>query len=801
MTGAVVPRRGTFAGVFLVCLATLLYELLLTRIFSVTTWYHFAFFAVSVAMFGMTVGAIIVYLRPYSFPSHAVHRQLAGATFLFAASLVPSFLSHLVIPFAPQPSVLGLYSVALTYVLISVPFVFSGIAVSLALSRFPRHVSRLYAADLVGAALACLVFVYALRLTDAPTLVVATAALAGVASLCFGGWQPRRLAIAAITLVAFLLVWVGYGTSRAWQAYPLVRLRYIKDTVQGKPTYEKWNSFSRLAVFGWGVPEPPFGWGMSTTVDPEIRVEQLGLNIDGAAATVLTKFDGNLKNLEFLEYDVVNLVHHLRSSARVLVVGVGGGRDILSALAFQQREVVGVEINDDIIDIMANRYGDFTGHLERRPGVRLVNDEARSYVARTDERFDIIQVSLIDTWAATAAGAFTFTENSLYTVEAWKLFLQRLTPSGVMTFSRWYHGMLPAETYRMVSLAAAALQQTGITEPRRHLILVGSAKSISQGGVATILVSREAFSDEDVTRLQEIAARLQFEILLSPTQAANETLAALADREAALATLEMLPLELSAPTDDRPFFFHTLRWRNLFREDLYAQGVTTFNMNAVFILAALLVVTVALTGLCIVAPLALTTDRWVLRGSSPLFVFFAAIGGGFMLIEISQMQRLNIFLGHPTYGLAVALFALLLSSGIGSYTTSYGRERLGAETRLLLLLLVLVAFGLLTTPLIHWFSPASTPLRIAAAVFMLTPLGFFMGMAFPLGMEIASRRAPALTPWLWGINGATSVCASVVALAIALTWGISVAFWCGFSCYLVALAAFGWASRRRSSTP
>jgi hypothetical protein len=792
MSRAVVPRRGTFAGLFLVCMATLLDELLLTRVFSVTMWYHFAFVAVSVAMFGMTVGAIVVYLRPDTFPPDAVHRQLAAAALLFAASLVPSFLSHLVIPFAPQPSVLGLYSVALTYTLISIPFIFSGIVVSLALSRFPNHLGRLYAADLIGAALACLLFVSALRLTDATTLVVATAALAGVASLCFGGWHARRMLAAALALEALLLVWVSYGTWRAWQGYPLVRLWYVKGTSPGNPLYEKWNSFSRLAVSGWALPEAPFGWGMSTTLDPQTRVRQLGMNIDGAAATVLTNFDGDPTTLDFLKYDVVNLAHHLRPSARVLVVGVGGGRDILSALAFHQREVVGVEINDDILDILAHRYGDFTGHLERQPTVRFVNDEARSWVARTDERFDIIQVSLIDTWAATAASAFTFTENALYTVEAWKLFLRRLTPSGVMTFSRWCYGELPAETYRMVSLAAEALRQSGIAEPRRHILLVRPARPHADqyAGVATILVGRQPFGDADLVRLREVAATLQFEILLTPTEAANSTLAALANPAAAPGLLDALPMDLSAPTDDRPFFFHTLRWRNLFRQDLYVQGVTAFNTNAVFILAALLVATVGLTALCVLAPLVLTANRQVLRGSAALFVFFGAIGIGFMLIEISQMQRLNVFLGHPTYGLTVALFSLLLSSGIGSYTTSLGRALLGARTRLVLLLAALVTFGLLTPPMTRWFSSASTPLRIVVAAGMLAPPGFFLGMAFPLGMEVAVRRTAALAPWLWGINGAASVCASVVALVIALTWGISAAFWCGFLCYLAALAAY-----------
>jgi hypothetical protein len=790
MTSALVPRRGTYAGVFLVCSATLLYELLLTRVFSVTMWYHFAFMAVSIAMFGMTVGAIAVYLGRERLPPETIDRQLASASLLFAATLVPSFLAHLVIPFAPEVSILGFYSVALTYVSIAVPFVLSGVVVSLALTRYPRHVGRVYAADLTGASVACVTFVYLLRITDAPTAVVATASLAGLAPFWFGALRDsRRIALGAAILEIVLVAWVGYGTWRSWRADPLVRLAYVKQGIEPTPIYEKWNSFSRVAVFGDpSKPQPPTGVAMSRTFVPKRLVPYLVMNIDGTAATWITRFGGTAAELDFLRADLVNMVHQLRADARVLVVGVGGGRDILSALAFGQREVVGVEINDDIVSALTGRFGDFAGHLERRPGVRIVNDEARSWLARSPESFDVIQVSMIDTWAATAAGAFTFTENSLYTVEAWRTFFAHLTPSGVLTFSRWYFGTLPGETYRLVRLAAASLRQSGVAEPRRHMLLLKQSSVSSAIGVATILVGREPFSEADVAKVREVANQLGFDLLLTPTQAVDPVWGELTEAESPVVARS--PLDLSPPTDDRPFFFHTLRWRSLFRSNLYEQGVTSFNVKAVFILAALLAVSVVLTLLCIVVPLLLTVDRAALRGSQPLFVFFAAIGVGFMLVEISQMQRLNVFLGHPTYGFSAALFSLLLSSGIGSLTTSSARDRIGSRSRLLLLLTTLAAFGALTPVVVSALAGAETPQRIAAAVAMLAPAGFFMGMAFPLGMEVASRRSEGLTPWLWGINGAMSVCASVVALAIALTWGISAAFWCGVGCYVIAVAAY-----------
>ncbi len=226
-------------------------------------------------------------------------------------------------------------------------------------------------------------------------------------------------------------------------------------------------------------------------------------------------------------------------------------------------------------------------------------------------------------------------------------------------------------------------------------------------------------------------------------------------------------------------------------------------MKAVATLGTLFVAVTLLTGICIVLPLWLTRDRVQLAGAGPLFLFFIAIGLGFMLIETSQMQRLIIALGHPTYGLSVVLFALLLSSGVGSYLTSGVPDIVGGSAgrrRLVALVLVLGVFGLITPAVARWSEPMTTSIRVLAAILLLCPAGLMMGMAFPLGMKLASARARELTPWLWGLNGAASVLASVLGVVIALTWSISTAFWAGWLCYVLAVYAFA-ASRARTRRP
>lgn len=787
-----------YLGIFFVAFTTLMYEILLTRIFSVTMWFHFAFVAISIAMFGMTVGAIVVYLLPRTFTQERAPTHLTLSSLILAVTIAASFIAHLYTPFITKPSLKNLFFIALTYSAISVPFVFSGIAVCLALTKFPREVGRLYAADLAGASLGCLAIVWVLGMIDAPSAVFVTAAFAGAAAACFvgAGWSKRLFKI-SILCALFFICFAGFHAARFNRQSPLLRLLWVKGSIEKPPFYEKWNSFSRVTVSDDPNGPEAFGWGLSSRYHSDRAPEELMLKIDSGAATPITRFDGDLGKLRHLKHDVINIGHYLRQNAEVLVVGTGGGRDVLSALVFDQKSVLGVEINRAILDAVNQKYGDFSGHLDKNPKVRFINDEARSTVARLKEKFDFIQVSFIDTSAATAAGAFVFTENSLYTVEAWKIFFKHLKPHGILSFSRWYYLDLSGEVYRLAAVARTALQEIGVSNPREHILVVKNiAKSKDIADVGTLLVSPDPFTPTTMATLSKVCAEMNFEIVLEPNHSRDASLETIVwgPEKAAKNFIKNFPINISATTDDNPFYFSMVRVRDFFNRNLWAYKLVTFNMKAVFILGGLLVIVSVLTFGCILIPLFLTTQKKELDGSVSLFIFFFAIGLGFMFVEISQMQRLVIFLGHPIYGLSAVLFTLLLSSSMGSF--SVGRMGDGAITtgagagRLAVLLAVVALFGAATPFAASFFQSAVTPIRILVSAGILFPLGFFMGMAFPLGMKMASARSFFLTPWLWGINGAASVLASVLAAVIALNWGISASFWTGFLCYVVAFLSF-----------
>lgn len=777
-------KKNIYLGLFLVALSTLMLEVILTRIFSVTMWYHFAFIAISIAMFGLTLGGVIVYL--FFKESLSIINQLALNALLFSITAVISLLIQLQIrmPLAAK----SIVSFASTYALMTVPFIFSGVCLSLTLTRFPSQINQLYAVDLAGSAIGCIFLIILLKITDAPTIVVVIACLASLAAVLFA--ENKLLKRISLFFCLFFLVFFITNSYLLYKGTPLIRTVWVKGQKERKPLYEKWNQFSRVDV--WGNTRKfvkPFTWGLSPVYPLKERVKQLSVTIDSSAGSSITNFDGDLNKLNYLKYDITNLAHYLKPDSDVLVIGAGGGRDILSALVFGQKSVTAVEVNGDIIDAVNNKFGNFSGHLDRNPKVSFVSDEARSYVARENKKFDIIELSLVDTWAATAAGALVLTENALYTVEGWKIFFNHLNPQGVLTISRSYVQKDPREVYRLTSLAFASLKASGVENPRNHIFLVKSklgSTGKTQGvpdGVATMIVSKDAFTENELKILEETTQKLQFDILLSPTFSMNSIFKTLTSKDRDM-FLSRFPLNLTAPTDNDPFFFQMFRLRDILNEKLRNKYSKNINMKVVFILGDLLIIVVALTLICIILPLLINLKKVSLKEAVSLSIFFLSIGMGFMLIEVSQMQRLIVFLGHPTYSLSVVLFTLFLSGGMGSYLGKLLHQK--SKICLFVLLCILFIFGSYTSAILNIYENYGMVYRIVIAMMVLFPLGLFMGMPFAFGMRMASKDNSTLTPWLWGINGAASVTASVLGMIISLQAGISATFWTGFAFYLVA---------------
>jgi len=510
-----------------------------------------------------------------------------------------------------------------------------------------------------------------------------------------------------------------------------------------------------------------------------MKIDQHLLDIDADAGTVITRLDGDIGKLSYLKDDVINAAYLVQPPANVAVVGVGGGRDILSALLFGAKRIRGIEINPAIFEVLTDKFADFSGHLDRQPGVSLVNAEARSYINGSSERYDLVQISLIDTWAATAAGGLTLTENRLYTVEAWDDFYRALNPGGMLSVSRWYKpDMHRGEFYRLVAIAAGALQRNGVpaAELSNHVI------AVNVGDVVTVISRPDALTDAQWQGARSRLLAQGFKILLGPDVTYDAVTSTLLSGKADAAFFASLPENVAPSTDDNPFFFYTARLRDAFTASSSLYG----NNNAAIALTrALVILTLFACAYYIILPFVRLARRMPLSVLTPPVTYFSAIGMGFMLIEISQMQRLMVFLGHPVYSLGVVLFTILLFGGIGSATIGARPARQSAViARVIALVATLVAVGILTPLVTTWARSESTDMRILISMLLLAPPAFGMGMMFPLGLNIW-RRHSELLPFFWSANGITSMFASVLGMALSIEVGIANTYALGVCFYVV----------------
>jgi len=795
------PTRKDYIGVFLVSFATLMYELLLTRLFSVVMWYHFAFVAISAALFGMTAGAVGVYLKRDKIKEQGERTVLAKWSLYFGMTMACALFIFLFVPTSIPPTLLGyaempmllqiilpLFTFIPVLLCITIPFIASGVVLALALTHFSSRVGRVYASDLIGAALGCFGVVVMLQLTDGSTSVL-FAALVAVLGSCAFAWRDTPLRkTSRIVALALGVVIACSSAALLYGRHPLA-LIWGKHGVEPKSITEEWNSFSRVSVYPFISPAP-FGWGMSDACPEQRSVDQLFLNIDGDAGTVLTNFNGDVSQYTYLGCDVTNIVHYLVPQGQTLVIGAGGGRDVLSALVFGATSVKAVELNGEILKAVNDTFGDFTGHLDQQPGVSFVNDEARSFLTRDSKRYDIIHMSLIDTWAATAAGAFALSENGIYTDDAWSIFLNHLTDHGMLSVSRWYKTGVPMEMYRTVSLASAALKERGVQDPGSHIILVVAQPDVYKNnsevlGVSTLLVSPSAISSQAVSALDAAALRYHFNVLMEPGKTPNDPVLADFFKGNSAAAYAAVPGNIAPPTDGQPFFFNFIRLSDLFTPSHWQYQ----NFASLGLLTFMSFVVIALIFLVLYVPYRFAREH-ITGESVRLAVYFLGIGIGFMAVEIALLQRLSIYFGHPSYALVVVLPALLVSSGLGSMASDLpALSFLSTHKRIVLLAFLLAVAAALFPWFVSVGAAWTTPVRIGVAAALMFPLGFLMGMPFALGMTWATKRHERLTPWLWGLNGVASVAASVLAVLCSLMGGVVFAFVLGIGGYLAAAIA------------
>ena len=777
-----------YGGLFLLSGSTMIYEIMLARLLSVVTWYYLALAAVGMAMSGMTLGALAVQLKP-SFFAQALHeRRVRQGALAMALALPLGLVGMLAVPLALSRTMETIFSFSLFTVFAGLPFFFSGVVVCLALTRSQLPIGKLYLADLFGAATGCVISVVLLERLGAPGAILACSAIGFLAAAAFAvtsdetGWTRRNLLYALVLAVASILnASSRFGIAPIW-AKGRVESRYHLIA-------EDWNPISRVTAWGPYSADNTYMFGPSPRM-PATGAPFITLSIDSFADTPLyRRTPSGPSQFKFLNYDVTSFAYLLRGGGSAAIIGIGGGRDALAAWVNGFTRIVGVEINGAIVDLDLHRLNWWSG-LAGVPGLVIYRDDGRNFLTRSHEKFDVIQASMIDTQAGTAAGARSTTENSLYTVEAWRIFYRHLAPGGVLTFSRW----APAdstqivETLRIFSLAWDTLMSERVANPAEHLVLIRSDK------IATLLVRNAPFGADEVARIRRLADQMQYQILYLPGQSPllpelNRILRARSSAD--LADLRYLGFLNFAPVHDfSPFFFDFVRPSDLPRASRAFTGATG-SMAAIAFLLLFTLASLAVLVAALVIPLIKIGQPRVRfdRALVPAAVYFIAIGLGFMFAEAAFMQQLTLTLGVPTLSLIVVLAGLIFFAGLGSLAS----DRLALTNRILppaaAALILLLLSGVLL-PVAHRVAGETLLSRIAIALLLLVLPGFAMGACFPIGLRwLRSMNREAILPWMWALNGGASVVATFVALLVSLqlSIGASVAF--GGICYIIAASA------------
>jgi predicted membrane-bound spermidine synthase len=746
-------------------MATLLLELSLTRIFSVVFYYHFAFLAISIALFGLGAGGVFSYLvTGWKAPLFARLGRLSAINSLLVVGALVSLLA--------QPNNPTNWDLALVYFTTALPFFGAGAIVSLAISETMTRVNRVYFWDLLGAAGGCLLLVPLLNQFGGPSTVLAVAILFAAAAAIWhsmaGSIAGRAGSVAlALALVAFLT----YN-----QKHHVIDIRHAKGRTIAEESFVRWNSFSRIGVRNQDQMEMIF--------------------IDADASTAIANFDFDHltphERHDLLEQGPA-LPYAVRPGAKALVIGPGGGWDVARALASGSHDVTGVEINPIIATtIMRERFPDLSRGLYLRPDVHIVVEDGRSFVRRSGDKYQVIQATLVDTWASTAAGAFALSENNLYTTDAFQDYLAHLTDDGFVAFTRWGFDP-PRESLRLIALGMEALGKLGETEPWRH-IMVGREGSVQGWGARdTALISRKPFAPADIERARVLFAAAGMQAIYLPGAEIRNPFYELLHSPHPEDYERNYTFDITPVTDNRPFFFYTVQPRDLWNFVTTAsRDSADYKVNkAVPLLFGLMGISLVATALILLLPPVLLGTRLPRhRGVLGFLPFFMFIGAGYILIEVGLIQKFVLFLGNPTYALTVVIFSMLISSGVGSAVSrrlvgeSEGGlvKALGAVT----MLAAVLAVG------VSWLLPATVwlplPLKVAMTVVLVAPLGFVMGIPFPTALaRLEAWHAPSVR-WAWSLNAASSVLGSVGALVCAIYLGLIQTLIIGGLFYLAALA-------------
>ena len=802
-----IKKQGLWLSLFLLSAATLTFEITLTRLFSVAQFYHFAFMIVSIALLGFGASGTTLTIFPAFRRGKPTQRlsQLALAT---GVSILIAYLLTNWLPFDSFSIIWDhkqILILVLHYIALAAPFFFSGMALGFLLTAFPQKVGATYAVNLLGSASGCVIALVAPTYLGGEGMVTLSSALAALAAAAVTTRlhlfkHPASLGMMALFIFTFLDLGLRLTNRSGFSALelhisPYKSLSYALQYPGSSVIYRQWNAFSRVdVVHSGGIHSVP---GLSYRYLQPLPVLD-GLLVDGDDISPIFQ---PLTDPAFSPYLPNAVAFYLSPRASTLVLEPRGGLDVLTALSLSKGLVVCIESNPLIVEA-APIYTD--------PRIQVYQESERSYLQQIQTQYDVIVLSLAQSYHPVQSGAYTLAEDYRYTVESFQDMLSHLSHNGLLVATRWLQDP-PSEDLRLFALAVTALETTG-ADPRQQVVAFRGYNT------TTILLKKGAFSSNELATIREFTAERAFDLTYTPDIRSDETnlYNVLPDSKYYQTYLNLLEADsrqvffatynydVRPPTDDHPFFGHYFKWTQaaqILAE--FGRAWQPFGGAGYFVVLALLFLAILLASGLILLPVLLhkLANRNALPTSSPFIfrhlVYFGLLGFAFLFVEIPLLQRFILYLGHPAYAVTTVLFSLLLFSGLGSQWS----DRIPLRPVLGALVILILVMPVLLTHLFDWTIGMPLAARLGVTTLVLAPFGFLMGIPFPAGIllltpgqtqspdiEPPKELAPRTDiPWIWAVNGAASVVSPILAALLALTFGFSLVLRIGAFCYVGAL--------------
>ncbi len=798
--------RPPLCSIAILSAALLAYEISLMHLLAIIQFHHFAYMIISLALLGYGSSGTFLAICQDRFTDRSTPFYLT-CTILFGATTQLSFLLAQAVPFNGLElfwDIRQTWYLALLFLLLVLPFFFGASALAISLAVYRKAVGVIYGADLVGAGIGSLMILVLLNLILPRHLLPAIAGL-GFFAAAVAVWElpVARPVMKTLGLIGIFSVVAGIGFGHQLQVSPYKPLAQYLQIAGTRIVAERASPLGLVQVLESPFIPLRYAPGMSLVSGQE-PLEQKGLFVNGEGFSVITRRADRPEQLAYLDQMTSALPYHLAKPDQVLILGIGGGQDILQARYHGISNITGVELNPRLVELLGETYSDFAGRLlggETR--VRI--GDMRGFMEKNQIPFDLIQLALVDSFLPSASGLYALRENYLYTVEALREYLQNLAPHGYLAITRWLSNP-PRDGLKLLATAVAALRQSGVADAGRHLALIRGWQT------STLLIKRGQFSHAEIREIETFCRTRSFDVVYtfaSGEEWANryniqaDPLFAQAARALIGADsadfIARYKFNLQPATDDCPYFHHFFKWSAI-REilELRASGGAALLESGYLILLTALAVAGLLSLLLILAPL-LFLRRTGRKGPGAIarrtvFLYFFSTGIAFLLVEIAFIQKFMLFLHHPVYAISTVIAAFLVFGGLGSTLAQRWTGHPTPEKLVHRVVggIVLLCFSYLLL-LGRYFSLAGElPFsgRLAVTALLIAPLAILMGMPFPLALSRLAGRAAHLVPWAWGINGCGSVISSMMATLLAIHFGFGVVIVVALSLYLLVAMSF-----------